>query len=152
MFSLIITVVSLLLVAGLAAATLFFGGDQFLQGKTDAEVARYVSESQQIAGAVQLFQAENQGSMPTDLKEDLVGYYLKDLPRAGEGWSVGDNLLVKGVTDKSTCERVNERGNWTNPTWSENPLAAGKYEPIACAEADALGKSSSYYCCVAAAE
>lgn len=152
MFSMIIAVVSLVLVAGLALATVFFGGDQFLQGKTDAEVARYVSESQQIAGAVQLFQAENHGSMPTDLEDDLVGYYLKDMPRAGKDWEVGDDVLIKGVTDITTCERVNQRANWKNPTWIENPVAAGKHDPIACEEADALGKTASYYCCISSAE
>lgn len=146
MFSLIIVIISIALISGIALATLFFGGDIFTDGKSDADAAKYINESSQISAAVRLFQAENQGTMPSDLEVDLVdNNYLKDLPASGSNWTIGDNALVKSVIDAQTCEKVNKKSNWENPNYPGN----GKdtiYSPAACSDTAALA-DATYYCC-----
>ena len=78
MSSIITVVISIALAAALALAGMYFGGDTFLKGKPEAEAARYINEGQQVSAAIRLFQAENRGELPTDLRADLVGAYLKD--------------------------------------------------------------------------
>jgi len=146
MFSLIITIISIALVGALAITTLFFGGDVFLKGKSEAEAAQYINESQQISAAVRLYQAENAGQMPSDLQADLVdNNYLKELPVSGELWQIGDNSLVKGVADAETCEKVNEKGGFENPSYTPGG-SVGKHEPVSCDDTTALA-GETYYCC-----
>lgn len=145
MFSLIITIISIALVAGLAVATLFFGGDAFLMGKTDAETARYINESQQIAGAIRMYQADNQGALPGDLNADLVDFYLKQMPQSGVDWDIGDGAIVKQVNDAETCENVNERAGWTNPNYPADTSLNSQYSPASCDDASLDGQT--YYCC-----
>jgi hypothetical protein len=146
MFSLIITIISIALVGALAITTLFFGGDSFLRGKSEAEAAQYINESQQISAAVRLFQAENSGEMPGDLQSDLVdNNYLKELPVSGELWEIGDNSLVKGVKDAETCEKVNEKSGWTNINHPDNDKPS-EHSPASCDDTAALA-GATYFCC-----
>lgn len=147
MFSLIITIISIALVGALAITTLFFGGDAFLKGKSEAEAAQYINESQQISAAVRLYQAENAGEMPSDLQADLVdNNYLKELPVSGELWQIGDNSLVKGVKDAETCEKVNEKGGWENPNYGTDPAVTSVHYPTTCDDTTSLA-GATYYCC-----
>jgi hypothetical protein len=147
MFSVIITVISIALVAALTLATVYFGGDTFLQGKPEAEAARYINEGQQVSAAIRLYQAENQGQLPGDLNADLVGHYLKDMPEAGANWDIASDAIVKAVANAETCETVNKRAGWVNPNWIEGSDAVGKHEPVACDDAALQGEI--YYCCTA---
>lgn len=148
MFSLIITIISIALVAALALATLYFGGSSFMDGKPEAEAARYINEGSQIVGAVRLFQAEKQGALPGDLEDDLVGYYLKDMPKTGVDWDIASNSLVKPVEQADVCERVNEKAGWDNPNWEADSNSAGQHEPVSCDDASLEGET--YYCCTVA--
>jgi sensor histidine kinase regulating citrate/malate metabolism len=49
MFSLIITIISIALVAAIAVATLYYGGTQFSQGTAKATADQIISAAQQIA-------------------------------------------------------------------------------------------------------
>ncbi len=154
MFSLIIVIISIALIAALAITTLFFGGDVFLKGTSDAEAAQYINESSQISAAVRLFQAERLGEMPDDLQVDLVdNNYLKEMPQSGELWAIGDNSLVKGVADEKTCEKVNEKSGWVNINYDPDPLVnpavTSKHTPTSCADTAAL-QAATYFCCTVA--
>lgn len=65
MFSLIITIISIALVAALAIATIYYGGSAFTQGTAKANAAAIVSAAQQIAGANSLYQNDNSGTRAT---------------------------------------------------------------------------------------
>lgn len=147
MFSVIIVVISIALVALVALATMYFGGDTFLQGKPESEAARYINEGQQVSAAIRLYQAENHGELPSDLRADLVGHYLKDMPESGANWNIASDAIVKAVENAETCETVNKRAGWTNPNWVEGSDAVGKHEPVACDDPALTGEI--YYCCTA---
>jgi hypothetical protein len=133
MFSLIITVISIGLVAALAVATMYYGGDTFMQGKPDAEAARYINEGQQISGAIRLYQAEQHGNLPQDLGADLVPVYLKQMPESGVNWGIATDAIIKSVEDTQTCERINIRAGMEDPT------------PISC---DEVSADLTYFCCI----
>jgi hypothetical protein len=101
MFSLVITIISIALVAALAVATLQYGGQQFSNGAAQMRHAQQVADaqpaqsgqgdarfdpaaaasslldqSQVILGAATLYANEHSGSYPTDIKDLMNGRYL----------------------------------------------------------------------------
>lgn len=135
MFSLIISIIAVILVVVLAGAALYYGGDGFNQGTIKAEVARYKNEAAQIAGALVAYQVDNKGFVRKDTNNDgvvdasddefgwdyLVRYgYLKSLPSSVEesdgsttfSWGVKDNLIIlPGVSD-DVCLEANRMDNF----------------------------------------
>jgi hypothetical protein len=107
MFSLIITIISIALVAALALATLYYGGDAFNQGRAGAEASKLINEGQQLNAAVQLSKATNTGA--TDL-DGLVSDILTQLPQSFSG--SGSTAIAGPATVVSTaevCEEVQKR-------------------------------------------
>lgn len=79
MFSLIITIISIALVAALALATLYYGGNAFNKGDAQSRAAQVVVQGQQILAAADLFFADT-GRWPTSLEEMVAQNYLKQVP------------------------------------------------------------------------
>lgn len=62
MFSLIISIISIALVAALAAATVYFGGAAFNKGAAGADASTFINAGQQIAGAFTLASTDGSNS------------------------------------------------------------------------------------------
>jgi type II secretory pathway pseudopilin PulG len=121
MFSLIITIISIALVAALALATLYFGGDAFNQGSAKAAAATIVNQASQINGANTLHFLDKQeyntvlSDGVTDPANDLVdGGYLSSLPSPGDSatgdyavTAVDDPSITLDGVKKAVCEAVN---------------------------------------------
>lgn len=58
MFSLIIVIVSIALVAALAVATLYYGGTSWGQGGQASRAAQILTQGQQVLGAADMFRIE----------------------------------------------------------------------------------------------
>ena len=118
MFSLIITIISIALVAALALATLYYGGTAFNKGSTGATAARLINEGQQINGAVQILKADVAansvvgGTAPAT----VTGLAPDSLSQVPAGWD-GAATIAGGVVLTSTaptaevCAEVNKRAN-----------------------------------------
>jgi len=120
MFSLIITIISVALVAALALATLYYGGAAFNEGRADAEASKIINQGQQVLAAADLYYA-NHGTWPTVAKMVADGY-LKSAPQA-QAPAVGNAMaasvpwvqvtadvpvyLLEGV-QVDTCRSVNK--------------------------------------------
>lgn len=98
MFSLIITIVAIALVAALALATIYYGGAAFNKGVATATATRAISQGQQIQGAMDLYRADF-GEWPT--KEQILGanargfVYLRSWPEGpAQTAALGDSLAV----------------------------------------------------------
>ena len=101
MFTLIVIAISIVLVAVLAAATLWYGGTQFLHGQTNAKAAQVVNESSQIQGAVQAWKLNNGDNLPSSMS-DLVNYgYLNGVPSAS--WSFATDSVQSQILDQPAC-------------------------------------------------
>lgn len=62
MFNLIVAVISIALIAAMAAASIYYGGDGFGKSSARAEAATMIGQGEQIAGAAALFRIKNSGS------------------------------------------------------------------------------------------
>lgn len=82
MFSLIITIIAIALVAALALATIYYGGSAFNRGASSANAAKLLNQSQQILGADRLYRADHEGAMPPSMQALVDGGYLKSIPIA----------------------------------------------------------------------
>lgn len=102
MFSLIITIISIALVAAIAVATLYYGGSQFSQGTAKAQADQIISAAQQIAGANTLYAnnvggGQYDGAGITDLKTQG---FLSAVPSVNT--SVGGAFSLSGGTSANT--------------------------------------------------
>lgn len=111
MFSLIITIISIALVAALALATLYYGGSAFNRGSEGAAAARLINEGQQINGAVAIMRADSASTgaaVATDLLGLQTGLYLAQVPA---GWTAdaGMTVATSGDVSDKVCIEVEKR-------------------------------------------
>jgi hypothetical protein len=81
MFSLIITIIAIALVAAIALATLYYGGVIFNHGADAAAASKLLAQAQQVMGAMELYNADT-GAYPATLDDLVTGHYLKAVPVA----------------------------------------------------------------------
>lgn len=110
MFSLVITIIAIALVAGLALATLYYGGNAFNKSSSAADNAKIVQEGNQIAGAFELYKADK-GALPTgtvaEIKTEMVDAgYLKAWPDST--WNLKTDYAIKPVADEAQCLALNQ--------------------------------------------
>lgn len=137
MFSLIITIISIALVAALALATLYYGGSAFNKGSAGATAARLINEGQQLNGAIQVLRAdiasnsvatgaganlEDAANHATAKVSDLASAYVSQVPSAWDvDTSLGLGSTARGVltlkagaggadlVTQAVCEEINKR-------------------------------------------
>jgi type II secretory pathway pseudopilin PulG len=124
MFSLIITVIAIALVAALALATLYYGGPIFNEGAERAQAAKLSAQGQQIMGAMELYRAEK-GVYPQSLNDLVADEYLKSIPvaqaeeakalasafAASTTWTLsspGQPVIVLKPVSLATCKAYNQ--------------------------------------------
>lgn len=105
MFSLVISVIAVILVAAIAIACLFYGGQAFSQGGANAAAAQVLDESQQILNAVEAFKVDNSSSMPTSMDDLVAGHYLSVAPASS--WSFGNDTVTATTLSQASCLRAN---------------------------------------------
>lgn len=130
MFSLIITVISIALVAALALATIYYGGDAFENGGAEAQVATLQNEGAQIRAAMEAYKV-NEGGLPTgtqdEIKAQLISRgYLKTFPTGTADWTlVNDFAVVQGLPD-ARCEAINAKYGITGIPACDDPAIGGR--------------------------
>jgi len=122
MFSLIIAILAIILVALLAAATIYYGGDSFNKGNSKAKAAEILNQAELIKGAFTAYKIE-QGTIEINavecnseenkfdncLEPLVTKEYLTDIPQGVEGWYI-DNAKVLRRTlkdDVKACAIAN---------------------------------------------
>ena len=83
MFSLIITIISIALVAALAVATIYYGGSAFTKGSAKAAASTVVAHAQQVTGANTLYANDNAGNFNNVISgvgSLVAGGYLASAP------------------------------------------------------------------------
>ncbi len=102
MFNLIISIIAIALVVVLAGASLYYGGEAFNSGSTDAKSATYINQAQQIQAGATLFKA-NEGGTPTNVAALYAnGAYLSAEPEMPTDtfvttWELGDDAASDSV-------------------------------------------------------
>lgn len=123
MFSLIISIISIALVAALAAATVYFGGAAFNKGSAGADASTFINAGQQVAGAFTLASADGYtvttvSKLTGDATETKGEVYLAQIPSykgdAVTGFVTGNaNYVAIGVSEQ-VCEEVVKRAGGPN--------------------------------------
>lgn len=122
MFSLIITIISIALVAALALATIYYGGSAFNKGSAGAKASQLINEGQQVNGAVAIYLADLSGNSASTLTdngtagtqvEDLAPAYLSQVPATFALAAETTNVVAGGhiavASDALVCAEVNKR-------------------------------------------
>jgi hypothetical protein len=129
MFNLIISIIAIALVVALAGASLYYGGDAFSSGSSEARAATYINQAQQIQAAATLFEVTN-GGQPANIAA-LVGDFIAAVPVLATGaetdggqpvWDVTNqddvvhvalpvtDLAAAGITSE-ICDLINQNGS-----------------------------------------
>lgn len=115
MISLIITLVSIALVAIISVVVIYNGGMEFMSGSDKAAYAQLINESGQIRGALEIYAVENMGNSPASVQDLIDGGYLKtsaaknmNISSGDEDWIFKfDNLVSRHVSEAEQCAAIN---------------------------------------------
>jgi hypothetical protein len=142
MFSLIITVVAIVLVVALALATYYYGGTVWKTQGSSAKAAQVVLEGQQIAAAIELYRAKNSGTIPSLDQLTLNGEYLSNSLKISQNavetankWNYRDSqeYVIYPMTDVEACKKANRA---LGLELSEIPLCSAVAGKTICCQAD----------------
>jgi len=110
MFSLIITVISIALVAALAVASVYYGGPALSKGTSRAAAATVVSQGQQIAGAATMLASDSAMAVGAAFVNLTDNNYLTSIPTppnaVGTSWEVGALAAAGFATVASTSKDI----------------------------------------------
>lgn len=112
MFSLIVTIIAIVLVAALALATLYYGTTYAKDGLTRAQTSRAIQEGNQVLGAVELYKRDHETALPTGTNEQIQAAlidkgYLRAWPDGT--WEFRNDQAVRTDLSEETCLSVNQR-------------------------------------------
>lgn len=127
MFSLILTIVSIALVAALALATLYYGSTAFNKGSEQAQASKIINSGAQIQGAATLRAAETADDKDKELDTLTTLVSEKYLAAIPEGdWTVVNGGVVRLGLEQKVCEALNAKlGITGTPQCSDLTVAEG---------------------------
>lgn len=135
MFSLIIVLVSIVLVAALAVAGLYYGGALLSEGEAQARAATVVSQGEQIVAAAKLYYI-NKGEAVKQLPDLVAEGYLNAIPTPPPGIAVAQ-FNLSPISSAYAADP-----NWTwDATTQTLSLVRQVGEPEICAEVNNLSFS-----------
>lgn len=116
MFNIIIAIVSIALVAAIAVAAIFYGGDAMKSAGAKGDYARLQNEAQQIAAGTQIYIVENAGAIPEGVQDLVDNGYLKSVPPSlteeldgtQVQWGFGDDFIIQPIESNARCIKINE--------------------------------------------
>lgn len=119
MVNLIITLISIALIAVVAVAALYNGGDSFRQGSANASAAQLVNAGQQISAANILYANNNGGRFAENLSDLTTdNAYLSSAPRVPAGFEINPTIAGNVITitaengNAEVCQAVNRQGGY----------------------------------------
>lgn len=143
MFSLIISIIAIALVAALALASIYYGGAAFQEGSSDAEASTAVNQGQQIQAAITMADIDEKWSDKTGEESTLanLGKYLKEVPKLRDAvWTVPTDrsIVTVRVINEDVCKKIEEKGNAAFDGTLVATATVGA-QPFGCVAADLGG-------------
>jgi len=124
MFSLIITVISIALVAALAVASVYYLGSQAKNAGAKVAAAEYMNVGETIKGAINMYRATNGNQMPADVQALVDEELLSSVPDGN--WALtGDNVTQSDIS-LDTCAIVNIMIHDEDVVYNCSDMPAGK--------------------------
>jgi len=110
MFQLIVAVVSILLIAVMVVAAIWYGGEVYAEASSRRHYIEYTNAALSIDTALRLYGEDWGPQLPardTALLNQLVGgKYLKSVPQGN--WIVDETQLRRPIDSVATCEAINK--------------------------------------------
>ena len=105
MFSLIISIIAIALVAALALASIYYGGDAFQEGTAKAEASTVVNQGQQVQAAVTMSEIDEKPVTDPTLAILVTDDYLKEVPGVRTAnWALsGTDFIQMDVINADVC-------------------------------------------------
>jgi hypothetical protein len=132
MFSLIIVTIAITLVAALAAATLYYGGNAYEEQRVKADAARLVNEGMQVKAAAEYHRVQ-QGALPSSIEQMVEGEYLK-AGLADSAWSTSNGYALVTNVPENRCLMANQQLGIDNIPSCDDPGYSNK--PVCCSTAE----------------
>lgn len=112
MFSLIITIMAVALVAALVLATVYYANHFAQDGASRARSAKYLQEGNQLVGALEVYKTDHDGQLPTGTNDDIKnalmqGNYLRGWPATE--WGFTSDYAIRSEVDQASCQAVNDK-------------------------------------------
>lgn len=108
MLNLTLSILAILIVAGLALVSVFYGGSIMKDSGRDTAVAQYITSGTQIVAAIDLFRIHNDGNLPQDLETLLDQDYLSATPQGGWAFEGSKGRIIAPAVNDDFCKAVNE--------------------------------------------
>lgn len=129
MYSLIITIVAIALVAVLALVSIYYGGNSMIKGKKEVDVAAVTNQGQQLSGAFNLYKVDRT-ARPDSLESLIAESYLQSVPYFEQSvwreYATGTAVvLLPTALTKESCQLFNLRHLGMNGIPS-NPIDSTK--------------------------
>lgn len=105
MFALILTILSIALVAMIAFATINYGGEAMQKNQTKVAVTTILNEGQQLQAAFSLYRAEKSKNA-VSIAELTSNNYLKSVPA---NWDVAEGYAFRTTDEENVCLESNKK-------------------------------------------
>lgn len=131
MFSLIITVVSIALVALLAIASLYYGGNAYTDSSQQTRANQIVNQAEQIASANTLYRTSHLA--PASSISDLIDTgFLSSWQ--GEPWGISDGYIEAPAvgSDAQACRALNRQATGSDVVPSCDSVDRHDTQTICC--------------------
>ncbi len=119
MFSLIITIIAIALVAALALASIYYGGSAFNKGSEKAAASTLVNNAMQVSAAMTL--ADVEGHTYASVGDLVTGDYLSSPPA---DLAISDGNVVGTPSSQAVCDAVNAQSGHEDTAAAANAAAA----------------------------
>lgn len=106
MTALVVTIIALLLVGAIAAATVYYGGSSFTDARRTADATRLINEGQQVRAAVDMHKQRYHTGV-NDLEELVTKEFLNAVPPSS--WTSVNGYAISTVSDKEMCLEANRK-------------------------------------------
>lgn len=100
------TIVALLLVGAIAAATVFYGGSSLTAARQTADATRLINEGQQVRAAVDMHKQRYRVGV-NDLQELVTKEFLNAVPPSS--WVSADGYAVSVIPNQEVCLEANRK-------------------------------------------
>lgn len=136
MFSLVVSIIGILLIAVISAAAIYYMGDSTHSAKGSGDLARVINEASQIHGAVLLREQDKPGISLSSMQQLLDEKYLASAPSTE--WNISPVGMIRPVSSVDQCKEFNKRHGYdleTPPLCSDQAYANSRV----CCLMDAAG-------------
>ena len=120
MFSLIVVIIAIALVAALALASIYYGGTAFNRSKDEVIVASAVNVGNQVKGAFELYRTDHDNTLPTGTVDEIKNImqdkkYLAEWPSSEKSngttveWGIETDYATISNLSADQCLALNKK-------------------------------------------